>query len=88
VTNRVIVRQAHLPQAFLVRAIRFYGTDHAIAMGFGGLRCFREGEATYMGAQSGQHVATGPHGVCHLAVHLVPEERFRKGQAQPAYAIA
>ena len=55
-----------------------------MAIGFCGLRGFRQGEATHLGAQSGPHVATGPHGLRHLTVHLVPEERFRQGQAQPA----
>ena len=35
-----------------------------------------------------QHVTTDPHSLRYFAVYLVPEDRFRKGQAQTTHAVA
>ena len=41
-----------------------------------------------MGRPDCQHVTTDPHSLRYFAVYLVPEDRFRKGQAQTTHAVA
>ena len=85
--HRVIVSQAHLTQAFLVRA-RYASTALIMPWPLAFVASAASGKGKHDWAPRVARTSPQARTACATSVHLVPEERFRQGQAQPVRALA